>query len=117
MILFAVILGVAELVLTVIVVIQFLFKLLRGSEIGRLAELGADLGDYFRAIILFLSYRTESMPYPFGEWPTVKESGEGSGETGADTGSAAKTVASRSKRTQKRTARHGAKGRAAGSTT
>ncbi len=77
MILFTVIFGVAELVLTVIVVVQFLFKLLRGEEIRRLSEFGADLGDYFRAIILFLSYRTENMRYPFGEWPTVKDSGEG----------------------------------------
>ncbi len=117
MVLFAVIFGVAELVLTLIVVVQFLFKLLRGEEIRRLSEFGADLGDYFRAIVLFLSYRTENMPYPFGEWPTVKDSGEGSGEAGADNGTAAKAAAGRKKRTRKRTPRHGTEGQAAGSTT
>ena len=117
MILFAMIFSVAELVLTVIVVVQFLFKLLRGNEIQRLSKFGTDLGEYFRAIILFLSYGTEDMPYPFGEWPTVKVSGEGSGEAGTDKGTAAKTAAGRTKRTRKRTPRRGAEGRAAGSTT
>ena len=95
MVLFIVVFGFAAVVLMFIVAAQFHCKLLRGEEIGRLSEFGADLGDYFRAIILFLSYRTEIMPYPFGEWPTVKESGEDSGEAGADTGNAVESAASR----------------------
>ena len=82
MLLFVVILGAAILVLTLNVVIQFLFKLFRGSEIESLSDFGVDLGDYFRAIILYLTYHTDEMPYPFGEWPTDNNYGDGLGEIG-----------------------------------
>jgi hypothetical protein len=111
--LFVAIFGITELVLIVIVAVQFAFKLVVGKEIGRLAEFGADFGDYFRAIVLFLTYHTETMPYPFGEWPTVKESGRDLGEKGADKSSVAEAAASNPKRTRKRTARR--KGGVAGS--
>lgn len=82
MLLFVVILGAAMLVLKLTVVIQFLFKLFRGSEIESLSDFGVDLGDYFRAIILYLTYHTEKMPYPFGDWPTENNNGKRLGESG-----------------------------------
>lgn len=69
MILFAVIFNVAELVIGVVVVIQFLFKLLTGRANERLRNFGQKLATYFQQIVGFLTYHTEDMPYPFGEWP------------------------------------------------
>jgi hypothetical protein len=109
--LFAAIFGLTEALILVIAVVQFISKLVRGEKIERLAQIGADIGDYFRAIILFLTYRTETMPYPFGEWPTGVEIGEVTGETGADKSSTAELAASIPKR--KRTPRRSS--RAAGS--
>ena len=111
--LFVAIFGFSEALILVIVVVQFVSKLVRGEEFERLAQIGAEIGDYFRAIILFLTYRTETTPYPFGEWPTGVESGEVTGETGADKNSAAELAASIPKRTRKRTPRR--RSRAAGS--
>ena len=102
-----------EGLILVIMIVQFISKLGRGEEFERLAKFGGEIGDYFRAIILFLTYRTETMPYPFGEWPTEAESGEVMGETGADKNSAAELAASIPKRTRKRTPRR--RSRAAGS--
>lgn len=82
MVLFVVILSGAMLVLKVAVVVQFLFRLVRGSEIARLSQFGVGLGNYFRAIILYLTYHTDEMPYPFGEWPTDNNYGDGLGEIG-----------------------------------
>ena len=111
--LFAAIFGLTEALILVIAVVQFVSKLVRGEEFERLAQIGGEIGDYFRAIILFLTYRTETMPYPFGEWATGVESGEVKGETGADKNSAAELAASIPKRTRKRTPRR--RSRAAGS--
>ena len=111
--LFAAIFGLTEALILVIAVVQFVSKLVRGEEFERLAQIGGEIGDYFRAIILFLTYRTETMPYPFGEWVTGVESGEVKGETGADKNSAAELAASIPKRTRKRTPQR--RSRAAGS--
>lgn len=69
MILFAVIFNVSELVAAVVVVIQFLFKLLTGKANEQLQNFGQNLAVYFQQMVGFLTYHTEDMPYPFGPWP------------------------------------------------
>lgn len=69
MIFFVVIFNVAELVIGAVVVVQFLFKLLSGSANGKLKGLGGDLAIYLQQVVAFLTYSTEAMPYPFGDWP------------------------------------------------
>ncbi len=69
MLLFAVIFNVAELVTGVVVVVQFLFKLLTGKANEQLRSFGHRVATYFQQIIAFLTYQTEDMPYPFGAWP------------------------------------------------
>jgi len=69
MILFAVIFNVAELVTGVVVVIQFLFKLVTGKANAQLQNFGQNLATYFQQMVGFLTYHTEDMPYPFGDWP------------------------------------------------
>lgn len=69
MIFFTVIFNVAELVIGVVVVVQFFFKLLTGRANERLQNLGHKLAAYIQQIIRFLTFYTEDMPYPFGEWP------------------------------------------------
>ena len=111
--LFTIFFGLTEVLILIILVVQFISKLVRGEEIERLAQIGGEIGDYFRAIILFLTYRTETMPYPFGEWPMGVESGEVKGETGADNNSSTELAASIPMRTRKRAPRR--RSRAAGS--
>ena len=75
MLLFAVIFNVAELVVAVVVIVQFLFKLLTGQANARLRDLGHRLAVYLRQIIEFLTYHSEDKPYPFGEWPAAAAAG------------------------------------------
>ena len=70
MVLFAVIFNIAEFVITVVVVVQFLFKLFVGRVNENLSALGHGLASYVYEVISYLTFHTDDMPYPFGPWPT-----------------------------------------------
>ena len=69
MVLFAIAFYVSEFVLVFVVVIQFLFKLISGAALQALTQLGQSLATYVYQIILFMTFKTEDMPYPFSPWP------------------------------------------------
>jgi len=69
MILFAIVVNVAELVVGVIAVVQFMSKLFSGRINQQLAEFGEGLSLYFRQIVAFLTFQTEDKPFPFAPWP------------------------------------------------
>ena len=60
---------IAEVVLGVIVVFQFLLKLFTGDTNERLRKLGQGLSTYIYQVFQFLNYNSEYQPYPFGAWP------------------------------------------------
>ena len=69
MVLFAIVVNLAELVVAVIAVVQFVSKLFSGQINQQLAEFGEGLSLYFREIIAFLTFQTEDKPFPFAPWP------------------------------------------------
>lgn len=69
MLLFALIYSVAEIVLTALVLFQFGAQLITGRVNRRLLNFGQQLATYLYQIILFLTYKSEEMPYPFETWP------------------------------------------------
>lgn len=69
MILFAVLFYLAEIVLVVIAVLQFLWKLLSADTNARLTSFGEELGRYLYQIVRFLTFNSEQMPFPFDDWP------------------------------------------------
>ncbi len=69
MILFIVAFNVAELIIAVILLVQFLFKLFTGNLLDQLVAFGDALSTYIADIVRFLTFRTEDMPYPFAKWP------------------------------------------------
>lgn len=73
MLLFTVFYQIAEILLFVMVLIQFVIKLLTGDTNQRLRQLGQSLATYIYQIVQFLSFNSEMHPYPFGEWPMVKD--------------------------------------------
>jgi hypothetical protein len=70
MLLFTVFYGVAEMVLTAVVVFQFLVVLLTGGRNARVLSLGASLSTYAYQVFRFLTYNSEQRPFPFADWPT-----------------------------------------------
>ncbi|BBI98553.1 hypothetical protein FGKAn22_02460 [Ferrigenium kumadai] len=69
MLLMLLVLHVCGTVLLIIAVIQFVIALVNGGPNDRLVVFGRNLGSYFRQIVLFLTFATEEVPFPFSEWP------------------------------------------------
>ena len=69
MLLFVVLYSVAEFVLTATVLFQFGARLITGRVNLRLLRFGQSLATYIYQIILFQTFKTETMPYPFEVWP------------------------------------------------
>lgn len=69
MVLFVIFYSVAEIVILVIVLFQFLSALFTGKTNQRLVKLGQSLSTYVYQIMLFLTFNSEYQPYPFGAWP------------------------------------------------
>lgn len=69
MLLMAFVLHVCGTVLFVVTVIQFVIVLLGDTPNDRLVLFGRGLGDYLRQIVLFLTFATEEIPFPFSAWP------------------------------------------------
>ena len=67
--LFVVAFKLVEAVVYVVLATQFVFHLFNGRPHARLQELGKKLGTYMRQIVRFLTYQSDDLPYPFGDWP------------------------------------------------
>ena len=72
MLLFTVLLMAARLVITLVVVVQFLLVLLIGSDNENLRNLGQGLAKWVYETVMFLTFNSEEKPFPFNEWPSVE---------------------------------------------
>jgi hypothetical protein len=60
---------VAEFVIWVVVVFQFLTSLFTGKPNDRLTRLGRNLAHYIKQVMVFLTFAGEEKPFPFAPWP------------------------------------------------
>lgn len=81
MVLFAIAYSIAELILAVVILVQFVTILFTGRASEPLLRFGNGLATYVRQILRFLTYNTETMPFPFADWP--EEAAEGDRWRGA----------------------------------
>lgn len=72
MLLFALAYSVAEFILMAVVIVQVLFKLVTGEVNENLLTLGKQTSLYICDVMLFLTFNTESKPFPFAPWPDNK---------------------------------------------
>jgi len=70
MVLFAVLYWVAEVVLAVVVLFQFLSVLFTGQKNDKVLSFGAQLSTYAYQIFRYLTYNSEEKPFPLGDWPS-----------------------------------------------
>jgi len=68
MLIFAVILGFVRILLWAVVVFQVMSTLLTGSTNSNALKIGRTLSIYLYRILLFLTYNSEMMPFPFSDW-------------------------------------------------
>jgi hypothetical protein len=69
MVVFAIISGVAKLVVTLVAVFQFITLLFKGQTNEAVIPLGQNLSTYLYQITLFLTFKTDEMPFPFLHFP------------------------------------------------
>jgi len=71
MVIFVFLYGISRFVIGAVVVLQFLWVLFTGETNDRLKSLGQSLATYTYQIILYLTYNTDSRPFPFDDdWPS-----------------------------------------------
>lgn len=68
-ILFAIFYNIAELVLGVVVILQFLTVLFTGKENSRLLTFGQSLSTFIYQVMRFITFNSEEKPFPFNPWP------------------------------------------------
>jgi len=69
MLMFSLFYSIAEFVLFVVVVFQFLLVLFTGESNPRLKKLGQSIATYIYQIIQYLTFNSDYQSYPFGAWP------------------------------------------------
>ncbi len=73
MLIFAALLQLASIVMWVLVIAQFLFSLFTGEDNINLRKFGYSLSAYIFHTLKFLSYNSEEKPFPFSDWPIIKD--------------------------------------------
>ncbi|MBC6904748.1 DUF4389 domain-containing protein [Saccharophagus sp. K07] len=69
MLLFAFFLYVASLVVGALVIVQFIFALITGTDNKKLRDFGWSLTQYIHQVLLFLTFNSEEKAFPFSDWP------------------------------------------------
>jgi hypothetical protein len=69
MLVFAIISGLAKLLVTLVAIFQFITLLFKGQTNDTMLPFGQNLSTYLYQITLFLTFKTEEMPFPFNDFP------------------------------------------------
>ncbi len=69
MVLFALVVELAAPLLIILVVIQFVYRLFNDNNQTEIYEFSRSLSEFIYQIYRFLTYQTETKPFPFSDWP------------------------------------------------
>ena len=72
-IVFAVIVGLVRILLWAVVLLQIASALLTGEPNKNILNFGRTLSVYLYHILLFLTYNSEVLPFPFSDWNLTEE--------------------------------------------
>ena len=73
MLLFIIITRLTEVVVGLVMLIQFVLKAATGNTNSNLETFGDQLSQYLYAIVQFQTFNTEDKPFPFSPWPQGSE--------------------------------------------
>jgi hypothetical protein len=74
MVLFALLVMAARLLVSIVVIVQFVLVLVFGRDNENLRNLGQGLGKWVYQAIMFLTFNSDDKPFPFDEWPVLDPS-------------------------------------------
>lgn len=72
-VIFAIIIGVVRTLLWVVVLLQIISTLLTGSANQHILGFGQKLSAYIYHILLFITFNSEDVPFPFSDWSLTEE--------------------------------------------
>ena len=75
MLLFVLIYSVTEVIVFVVVMLQFLFVLFTGQQNTRLKDFGDALSIFVYQVMSYWTYNSEERPFPFAQWPGPSDEG------------------------------------------
>ena len=73
MMLFAIAAYIAGFLIFLVAVVQLVHGFIKGQPNDRLLTFSAGLNQYVYQIIQFVTFNTESKPYPFSDWPQAED--------------------------------------------
>lgn len=71
MLLYLIVVEIAVSVLTLLIIVQFIYRLFVGECQQDLFHFSSSLSKFVLQAYRFLSYQTEAKPFPFSDWPTA----------------------------------------------
>ncbi len=71
--LFWFILRISELVVAGVAILTFGFKLATGKAQPKVREFGDSLSTYVYQVVSFMTYKSDTKPFPFQEWPKPEQ--------------------------------------------
>ena len=72
MLLFVIVAEIAVLIMMLLVVVQFVYRLFTGKLQADMYRFSSSLAQFIYQTYQFLIYETEDKPFPFNDWPTAK---------------------------------------------
>lgn len=73
MAIFAVIIGLVRLLLWTVVLLQIASTLLTGQVNANILKFGRHLSAYVYHILVFLTYNSDNLPFPFSDWSLTEQ--------------------------------------------
>ena len=73
MLVFSVIVGFVRILLWAIILLQVASALITGTANKNILDFGSKLSAYLYHILLFLTYNTDKLPFPFSSWNLIDE--------------------------------------------
>jgi hypothetical protein len=72
MVVFSVIVGLVRILLWAVILLQVASTLITGSANRNILGFGSKLSAYLYHILLFLTYNTDKLPFPFSDWDLIE---------------------------------------------
>lgn len=66
---FAVIAKIVSWIICVLVIAQFLYSWIAGNPNEKLLSFSASLSEYVKQLIVYISFNSDTKPWPMGDWP------------------------------------------------
>ncbi|WP_349431805.1 DUF4389 domain-containing protein [Methylomarinum sp. Ch1-1] len=73
MLIYTVIVGLVRILLWAVILLQVASTLLTGKCNKNILGFGSDLSTYLYHILMFLTFNTDQLPFPFSDWSLTEE--------------------------------------------